>query len=235
MPENFPVPRPIELEPERSREVGILDGDDQVRAQETLTGRVEFGGPVVAPVDGTYHPEDAELQAYLKSQARSLRFVLALMSVNFPFGAPPLVAASVEVSLWDDSGTDHALAYSVFPSSVAQAKEVSHGFALQPNLTIAGTGGTLGGPTRNTVDHGTEAYLIGGPELTSRPAWRFRRTKAQDIVGPTRLIMVVQVPAGRTGSLSVSLAASIDKRFGFSKRPVPLNGAAGGNPAVITF
>ena len=233
----FPVPWPVELELETGPSSDLEKSGvyDQVRGQEVLTGRVRFGGPVVVPIDGTYHPENAELQAYLKAKAGSLRFALTLMSVTFPFGVPPLVTASVEVSLRDDTETGQTLAYSVFPVNKTSARDVSHGFTLQPDLTIFGTGGSIGGVTNSTVEHGTSAYLIGGPELSPCPAWRFRRTDAQDIEGTTGLVMVVQVPAGRTGSLSVSLLASIEERFRFAKRSVPLDCADPASPAVITF
>jgi hypothetical protein len=237
MPITFPVPRPVELELETGPSSGLETYGvyNQVRGQETLTGRVRFGGPVIAPIDGTYHPENAELQAYLKAKAGSLRFVLALMSITFPFGVPPLVTASVEVSLRDDTKTGQTLAYSVFPANTTSAQDVSHGFALKPDLTILGTGGSIGEVTNSTVEHGTKAYLIGGPELSPCPAWRFRRTDAQDIEGTTGLVMVVQVPADRTGSLSVSLLASIEERFRFAKRQVPLDCADAASPAIITF
>jgi hypothetical protein len=237
VPITFPVPRPVELELETWPSSGpeTYGAYDQVRGRETLTGRVRFGGPVVAPIDGTYHPEDAELQAYLKAQAGSLRFVLALMSVTFPFGVPPLITASVEVDLRDDTGTGQTLAYSVFPANATSAKEVTRGFTLQPDLTILGTGGSAGGLTNSTTEQGTKSYLIGGPSLSPSPAWAFRRTQAQDIEGTTGLVMVVQVPVARTGSLSVSLLASIEERFRFGKRQVPLDGADAASPAVITF
>jgi len=232
MLESFPVPRPVQLE----LEPADGDGDgDQVRGQETLTGRVEFGGPVTAPLDGTYHPEDAELQAYVRAKAGALRFVLALMSVNFPYGVPALSTASIEVDLRDDAATGQTLAYSVFPANLGTAKDMTHGFTLAPDLTIAGTGGSIGGPSWTTVEHGAQAYLIGGPEFSPRPAWRFRRTSAQRIEGPTKLVMVIQVPAGRTGSLSVSLLASVEERFHFSKRQVALAGAGAASPAAITL
>lgn len=236
--DTFPVPRPIALEAEPaglSPDASGLDFDEEVRAPEMLTGRVEFGGPQVAPVDSTYRPEDADLQAFVRAHAGRLRFVLAVMSVNFPFGDPPLATASVEVDLSDDTATGQTLAYTVFPANLGSAKEVTRGFEVKPNLTVAGVGGTLGGPNWSTVDHGSQAYLIGGPELSPHPAWMFRRTPAQAIEGSTRLVMVVQIPLGRVGSLSVSLQASIEKRFRFAKRQIPLPGAGDANPAVITF
>ena len=236
--EKFPVPQPIELEAEPvvpSPDDGGSSFYDEVRGPEKLTGRVEFGGPLVVPVDNTYHPEDADLQAFVKAQAGSLRFVLAVMSVNFPFGSPPLATASVEVELADDAATGQTLAHTVFPANLGSAKDVTRSFELKPNLTVAGVGGALGGPGWSTVDHGNQAYLIGGPELSSQPAWMFRRTPAQEIEGPTRLVMVVQIPLGRVGSLSVSLQASFEKRFRFAKRQIRLPGAVDPNPAVITF
>jgi hypothetical protein len=239
MSEAFPVPVPVVLEPEpgRSSSPDQLSVEDDVRGPETLRGRVEFGGPLIAPIDDTYHPEDAELRAFVKAKSGSFRFVLATMSVNFPFAFrdPPLASASVEIDLMDDTATGQTLAYSLFPTSLAMAQEVTSGFSVQPNLTVAGTGGGIGTAARTTVSHGTKAYLIGGPELSPRPAWSFRRIAAQDIVGPTRLVMVIQVPFARTGSLSVSLLASIEERFFFAKRRVPLPGAAAANPDVITF
>lgn len=78
--------------------------------------------------------------------------------------------------------------------------------------------------------------MVGGPELSPHPAWMFQRTPAQAIEGSTRLIIVIQVPAERTGFLSVSLQASVEKkRFRFFKRQIPLPGADAANPAVVRF
>ena len=184
-------PVELELEPSSFSDSAAVDDEDR-GAPETLADRVEFGGPEVAALDGTYHPEDADLQAFVKARAASFRFVLVVMSVNFRFGRPRLSTASVEVDLGDDTGTGRTLAYSISPAMACYAKDVSRGFTVQPNLTIAGTGGSIGGPSWTTVHHGTEPYLIGGPELSARPAWRYQRTRGQEIVGPTRLTMVIQ-------------------------------------------
>ena len=232
--------RPITLESEPaalSFDGGVLTAaEDAVPAEETLSNRVEFGGPLVVPVDNTYHPEDSNLQAFLKAQAGKFRFALAQMSVKFPFGNPPLATASVEVDLDDDAATGQTFAYSILPTNLTSPKEATKSFTLQPNVTVAGTGGTIGGPSWSTTDHGTRAYMIGGPELSPHPAWMFQRTPAQVIEGSTRLVIVIQVPAGRAGSLTVSLQASVEKkRFRFFKRLIPLPGADAANPAVVKF
>jgi hypothetical protein len=232
---DFLTLRPIALEPEPaafSFDGGLLSAGDA----QTLSDRVEFGGPLIVPVDSAYSPANSELQAFLKAQAGSFRFALAQMSVKFPFGDPPLATASIDVDLADDAATGQTFAYSILPTNLTSPKEETHGFMLQPNVTVVGTGGSIGGPSWSTTDHGTRTYMIGGPELSPHPAWMFQRTPAQDIEGSTRLIMVIQVPAGRTGSLTVSLTASLHKtRLRFFKRQIPLPGADAVNPAVVTF
>lgn len=236
---DFLTPRPITLEPEPAAllfDDNLLSAEDAERAKETLSDRVEFGGPLVVPIDKTYHPEDPDLQAFLKAQAPRFRFALAQMSVKFPFGDPPLATASVGVDLTDNAATGQTFAYSILPTNLTSPKEETRGFTLQPNLTVLGTGGTVGGPNWSTTDHGTRAYLIGGPELSPHPSWMYQRTPAQEIEGSTRLIMVIQVPADRIGSLTVSLQASLHKtRLRFFKRQIPLSGAEAANPALVTF
>jgi hypothetical protein len=236
---DFLTLRPIELEPELAA-LSFYSGAPGALGvagwkKLTLSDRVEFGGPLVVPVDSAYRPEDSDLQAFLKAQAKSFRFALAEMSVNFPFGDPPLATASVEVDLADDAATGQTFAYSILPTNLTSPKDATRGFTLQPNVTVLGTGGSMGGPSWSTTDHGTRAYMIGGPELSPHPAWMFQRSSAQDIEGSIRLVMVIQVPAGRTGSLTVSLQASLHKRLRFFKRQIPLPGADAANPAVVAF
>jgi hypothetical protein len=203
-----------------------------------LKSRVLFGGPEVVPIDSSYRKDDADMQAFVSARQEHVRFVLALMSVNFPIGTPPLATASVEVDLDDDAATGRTIAYSIFPANLGSAKDLTDTFQLQPNLTFAGVGGTLGTIGKSTTAHGNENYLIGGPELSPHPAWTFRSTKAQKIEGSTRLSMIIAMPIGRTGSLSVSLQASIVKKnrlLRFFKRQVPLAGADTAKPAVVSF
>lgn len=232
--------RPIELDLEPVVPSSYLGRPGTAAAKgpklPTLSDRVEFGGPSVVPIDSKYCPGDSKLQAFLNAHAGSFRFVLAEMSVNFPFGKPPLATASVEVDLEDDDATAETFAYSILPTNLTSPKDATKGFELQPNATILGTGGTIGGASWSTTVHGSQAYMIGGPELSPHPAWMFRRTSAQEIEGSTRLVMVVQVPDDCTGSLTVSLQASVHKTgLRFVKREIPLPGADAANPAVVRF
>jgi hypothetical protein len=231
--------RPIALESEPAalpQYSGALTPEGAGHAEETLSDRVEFGGPLVIPIESTYGADHPELQAFLKAQAGSFRFAIAEMSVNFPFGDPPLSSASVEIDLADNVATGQTLAYSILPTNLTYPKEATKGFTLQPNLTIIGTGGSIGAASWSTTEHGTQAYMIGGPELSPHPAWMFQRTSAQRIEGSTRLVMVIQVPTGSTGSLTVSLQASLEKRhLRFFKRLIPLPGADAADPAMVRF
>lgn len=231
VPLAFPVPRAVDLDREH-----FEDGDDTaVRAAEHLTGRVEFGGPVSMPIDRNYHPEDVELQTYLEAKDGSLRFVLVIMSVNFPYGEPDLVTAEVKVELSDSGETGQTLAYSLYPTELSNAKDANRSVTIKPDLTIAGVGVSGGELDRGSVEHGTVSYVIGGPELSARPSWSFRKTPTQAIDKPARLGMVIQVPVGCTGSLTVTLGAAIDKHTLFSKKHIRLDHASDETPSAITF
>lgn len=229
--EQFPplALRPIDLDPE-----GV---DFVVRGPEApkLRDRVEFGGPLVTSIDASYRPDDADLQAFIKGQAGKLRFSVAHMSINFPVSyPPPLTAASVQVTLADDGGTGQTVAYSLFPTHAGPGYDVTKGFTISPKLTIGPIGAELGDIVGTTVTHSAEDYVMGGPELSAHPAWTFARTTGQDLSGATRLVMIVQVPVGRTGMLTVDLAAEVEMGR-FRKSRIPLSGADQVNPAVVRF
>ena len=171
------------------------------RRPPPLTDRVEFGGPLVTAITHKYHKEDADLQAFLVARADSYRFVLAHMSVNFRPNDPPLSRASVEVNLTDDTNSGLTLAYSIFPTHLGSPYEVSRGYEFGPELTIGPVTARAGTVSTTTVDHGTRDFVVGGPELSAHPAWIFQPTTVQKLVGSTRLVMVIQIPVGRTGAL----------------------------------
>jgi hypothetical protein len=198
-----------------------------------LKGRVEFGGPLVTEITKKYHEDDADLQAFLKSRAASYRFVLAHMSVNFPPGKPPLTQASVQVNLSDDANSGLTLAYSIFPTRLSSPYEVAKGYEVGPELTIGPVKGKLGSFSAKTTEKGARDFVVGGPELSAHPAWIFQSTPAQKITGSTRLVMVIQIPVGRTGTLTVSLNAALKERFW--KRQIPLPGADDARPGLVTF
>lgn len=198
-----------------------------------LRDRVEFGGPLVTAITEEYHKEDADLQAFLVARADSYRFVLAHMSVNFPPINPPLSRASVEVNLSDDANSGFTLAYSIFPTHLGSPYEVTRGYELGPELTIGPVAAKAGTASATTVEHGIRDFIVGGPELSAHPAWIFQPTPVQKLVGSTRLVMVIRVPVGRSGALTVDLHAALKRRF--LKREVPLPGSDAARPGLVTF
>ena len=213
-------------------EPGTVDLQVRGPSAPLLKDRIEFGGPLVTPIDSSY-PGDADLRTFVRGFESKLRFFLVHMSVNFPPSyPPPLTRASVQVTLADDVGGDEAIAYSLFPTRLGTAYEVSKGFALSPTLTVGPVGGGLGSVTRGTMEHGTRDFVVGGPELSPHPAWIFQPTSAQALVGSTRLVMIIQLPVARKGTLAVSLSAEVEQGR-FRKRRIPLPGASDVDPQVI--
>ncbi len=200
-----------------------------------LKGRVEFGGPVVAPIDEHYNPGDADLQAFIRGRADHLRFLIAHMSVSFPMSLPPpLSRAAVQVALDDDANTGETIAYSLFPTHAGTSYDLTRGFSISPTLTVGPVTVGLGSVSSSTADHGTRDFVVGGPELSSHPSWSFQPTPTQELTGATRLVMVIQIPKERTGTLSVDLTAEVEQGR-FRKRRIPLPAADQANPRAVSF
>jgi hypothetical protein len=207
-------------------EIARAPGAHELRAGETLTDRVEFGGPLLTEIDSSYRPDEADLQAFLRTKTAEFRFVLGHMSVNFVEGDPPLVRATVEVRLSSSSGHEDVIAFSLFPVRAGTSYESGRGFSLSPSLQVGPVTASIGSFDRQATDHRTSYFLLGGPELSSRPLWRFQRTRAQALVGPSRLVMVIQAPVGVTAALSVDLSAQVQRGV-FRKHDVALGGGTG--------
>jgi hypothetical protein len=218
--------------------VALVPDEDQVKfrreAAPELKDRVEFGGPLITSIDSKYKPEDDDLQAFIRGQSDEWRFLLAHMSISFPPAQDPLARAAVQVSLSTEGGAGQALAYSLFPYRAGTSYDANRGYTLSPSLTVGPVSASLGSVDHTVVEHGTLDYVVGGPELSSRPVWNFQATQAQVLYGPTRLVMVIRAPVGHPSSLSVDLSAQIDEGL-FRKQGIPLTGASAVNPAVVTF
>jgi hypothetical protein len=185
----------------------------------TLVERLRFGGPELVQITSDYHPEDAELQAFLRTTKE--RWFLAHMALTFPVRkGPPLDSATVQVHLYDDGDPSQTIAFSILPLSAGKPYEKTRGFTIGPNVNGGVVGISLGSVSGAVTTHGTD-YLIGGPELSADPAWQFQPTPAQKLVGSTRLSMILRVPNGRTGKMSIDLSATILNGV-FQRHQVPL-------------
>ena len=105
---------------------------------------------------------------------------------------------------------------------------------VAPTLTVGPVAAGLGSADVSTHDQGTRDFVVGGPELSAHPAWIFQPTPVQELVGSTRLVMVIQVLVGRTGTLGVSLQAQVEQRR-FRKHQITLPGATDANPRAVSF
>lgn len=213
------------------------DADFELRgdAVAQLKDRVEFGGPIVTPIDEKYKPDDSDLQAFVQGMKGKWRFALAHMSINFPPSRQsPLTQAAVQVTLGDATGTEEVAAYSLHPTRAGDSYEANRGYTISPSLTVGPVTASAGTLTHNSTDHGTRDYVIGGPELSPHPSWIFQATPAQPMYGSTRLIMVVQIPVGATASVAVALSAEVEEGR-FRKQQIPLPGAPADQPGVVIF
>src|SRR5207237_7632914 len=92
-------------------EPGTVELEVRGPSAPLLKDRAEFGGPLVTPIDSSY-PGNADLQAFVRGLESKPRFFLVHMPVTFPpIYPPPLTTASVQVTLADDAGSDHAIAH----------------------------------------------------------------------------------------------------------------------------
>jgi hypothetical protein len=176
---------------------------------------------MLVPTDQTYHPEDEDLQAFLRSN--NDRWALAHMSLSFPLSrGPDIQNASIQVDLSDDGNPPSTIAVSILPTREGAPYEVTCGFMLSPKVDISGRGGiTLGSIDSKTIRHGELLYLTGGPELSPSPQWQFQKTSTCRLEErPTRLVMIIRVPAGRVGFLGLGIEAFVKSRY--IRRDVPL-------------
>jgi hypothetical protein len=210
--------QPIVLDPQP--EPG---GVRRSRAPQPLADRVRFGGPLFTPIDSRYLPEDQDFQA-LVAGATDKRFLLATISVDFPpSDEAQLADAIVEVALRDDAEPSEVIAYQLIPLTAGTQFEVTRTYSLKPSIKVGPVGVDVNGQTAS-VDHGERTYLNGGGELTANPSWTFTPTKTQKLEGPNRLRMLIQIPRERTGTMSVTIRATVGGGR-FWKRRVPLQGA----------
>jgi hypothetical protein len=224
--ETFPnlTERGLDLEPAGRRFRGA--------SPPPLRDRVQLGGPQFVSIDERYHPDDADLQAFLRDTRH--RWVLAHLSLTFPFAdGPEISTAELQAHLSDDGPQPETIAFSLLPTRAESNHQQTREFTLAPKVDVAGIGGIeLGSIGTTSVQASGDAFLSGGPELSPTPRWQFKRTATQRIEGTTRLSMIIQIPRQRVGAMTIDLAATVTTRF--RRRQVPLDGSPN-RPDRISF
>jgi hypothetical protein len=204
--------------------LGIADG--------LSLDRVQFGGPLVTAISSEYHPDDADLHAFMTGSDD--RWALVHMGITFrPSEGSRFKGARVQVNPSDDGDPSKTIAFSVLPLGSGMPYEESDSFTVSPSVKAGGLELALGSGGKSVVRKGIDTFLIGGAEGSAAPAWTFTPTKAQQLVGSSRLAMTVRVPRGRSAKLSVHLEAEIaERRWTFLKTRTPLRLL---DPAEVTI
>jgi hypothetical protein len=161
-------------------------------------------------------------------RSRSAAWQLVHSAVTFPKSqdGAELDTATVELRL---EGSPEILAWSMLPDVASTPIEIGGGFSIGPSLKLKMVEASAGTFNRQTTRRGAEAFIVSEELLTSRPRWRFKRTKAVKLEGAHRLVMIVQAPVGTKAQLAVSLGGSIrtGRRPGWLKRTQELETTAG--------
>jgi hypothetical protein len=196
-----------------------------------LKDRVRFGGPAVVGITKNYHPEDADLQAFIAGS--SDRWALVHLGVTFDPGDPLLVGAKVKVHLSDDGNPQAVTAFSLLPLNTEDPYEETDSYSFGPNVTAGPVGISLGSVGKSTTHHGADTFAFGGPENSADPAWVYTPTPAHRLVGSSRMVMVVHLPLERAGKITVDLEAEVEQHGSpwnlFKKERVPLPVGAPGD------
>lgn len=169
--------------------------------------RLRFGGPFITEIDKSFHPEDADLQAFLSAKSQQYRWFLAHMAVTILKGdGPRLESAKVNVTLSDDGTPTGTIAYSVHPEAVEAPTRQAPTFTLNPTAAGISVGSVTLQPVRRK-----KIFLASSGVLSTNVSWTFTRLRSQPLEqSSTRLVMVISAPSQtKARSLSVSFSGMV--------------------------
>jgi hypothetical protein len=188
--------------------------DAEPEPPSVLTGRVSFGGPLIAPITDQYVAGDPELAAFLAGEAglATYHLVHAALTLHTSADQPPFESARVMAELTTVDGPEPPVAWSMRPLRLADTAEVTSGWRLGPKLELAGIGVEMGEVSETWTETVETLYLEAYGELGSRPEWLLHRTQNRPLRGSQRLIMVVRASPRGTSRLSVTVRTQVRDR-----------------------
>jgi hypothetical protein len=229
----------IELEDPPSREVSLEPDVTRMRRAsvpaeylEPLTSRLSMGGPVVRRISSG-STDDVELERFLAEEAADSDFYLLRLTCTLRGDADePFTEVLLGVALSAaDAAFEAPIAWSMEPSRLAEAVEISKSIRFGPSLKILGVGleSQLEMSEKRQRD---EVFVEALYELESTPTWAMYPTGSTALRGLHRFNLVVKAPRGSTTLGEVAATARIErKRFGV----IAYQAVWGGAPAPITF
>jgi hypothetical protein len=175
----------------------------------SLPTRIQFGGPLATPLLVSDVQSDPDLVTFMRNAEYSWLQVHSGVTFQTGSGDRELETGDVQLHL---RGAD-AVAWSLLPQLASTPIQTTSSFSFNPNLTLAGWGGSLGDVGNIAMRQGEEPYLHAGGLLGPDPAWRFTRTDMVTLDGTYRLVMVVRASVGVTARLGVTLGGSVRPTF----------------------
>jgi hypothetical protein len=199
----------IAVPPLRERELTLepvteTRGDHEAARLPPLTRRIALGGPLAVPVTPDYVAGYPDLRTFVEQEAGHSTYRLVHLSVSFAAepAAPRLEAVTLEFRLTAAREAPQPVAWSMAPLRLTDVAHVERSFRLGPHLKLEDVEVSAVEYEKVTSRQQVEVFLQAQRELRSDPAWEFRRTRALDLYGSHRLVMVVR--AGREQATGIS-------------------------------
>lgn len=203
--------------------VSFVPDDEVVRGldQETpadLAPRILIGGPLAIPITPDTVAIDDDLRAFVAAEAAEAAYHLVHLAATFTGGPddPPLVSATLDLLLSTDSQQldDDAppIAWSMLPLRLADDHESTTSWTLGPQLTLFGSGGSIGSFERTDTRHTAEVFIEALGLLRPDPGWRINATSKTAMTGTLRFVLVVRGPRDRAVHATISLRSTVRSR-----------------------
>jgi hypothetical protein len=211
---------------ELQEELETLESTAAIKSNFRQPSKFTIGEPLSRKLE----PADQEVTAEIKAQLDKFDFYLVQLACSFqPAEGCRFHIATFEINLEANPSPPTPLAYDLQPDKVEDELKVNRKFALDPNFKLKILQqeiGLSGVPIKAELTKEYVTYtsrIVASGLQTSQASWQFARTKAREINGSYRLLMVVRKPKGSKVTGQMSLTASQEFLLPFGPvGPLPL-------------
>lgn len=179
-------------------------------SDEKLTGLISLGRPEHIPIRPR-EIKDEELRKFVEHEARTSRFVLMHIVVNFHPTPQVLEKVVVGLSLSNADGSSNAppIAWSLWPAKMSSPSSSTGKIGFKADLRILSYEATQ--ESQSSLD---KPFLVAVGERESDPEWQFTGSKQRPLVGIYPLSSVIQAPIPGRVRANLLVAATLRGRLG---------------------